>query len=117
METRQTPQNLPQIKRFSASDVAAVMRRLRDGPQFSPDPVLRRMESAVHAVIEAKGVIRHDEPAFKTLYWERRRRGMATERLGDEVNDSHTISAETMSSPSWSCSGWRPDWRSSAARR
>jgi hypothetical protein len=83
-----------QLHDATRTDVAAVMRRLRDGSQFSPDPVLQRMESAVHAVIEAKGVIRHDEPAFKTLYWERRRRGMATERLGDEVNDSHHLSRD-----------------------
>jgi hypothetical protein len=80
-----------QLRDAARADVVAVIRRLRDGPPADTDPVLRQLEMAVHAVIEAKGLIRYDDPAFGSLYRARRVRGLPNERLGDELNGRHHL--------------------------
>lgn len=80
-----------QIRDSAREDVVAVIRRLREGPPAHTDPVLQRMETAVHTVIEAKGLIRCNERVFKHLYFARLRRGLPTAYLADELNGRHHL--------------------------
>jgi hypothetical protein len=52
------------------------------------------MEGAVHAIIEERGLVRSDEPAFVKLYHARARRGRSTEHLGDELNGRHHLTRD-----------------------
>jgi len=83
-----------QLRDAARDDVAAVIRRLREGPPVEADLVLRRMEGAVHAIIEERGLVRSDEPAFVKLYHARARRGRSTEHLGDELNGRHHLTRD-----------------------
>lgn len=75
-----------QLRDAARDDVAAVSRRLQEQPPPDPDPVLRRMQAAVHAIIEERGLVRHSEPAFTSLYHARRRRGWPNDHLADELH-------------------------------
>ncbi len=75
-----------QLRDAARDDVAAVIRRLQEQLPPDPDPALRRMQAAVHVIIEAHGLIRHSEPAFTYLYHARRRRGRPNDHLADDFH-------------------------------
>ncbi|MBW4025591.1 MAG: hypothetical protein HIU92_21175 [Proteobacteria bacterium] len=75
-----------QLRDAARDDIAAVIRRLQEEPPPDPDPVLRRMQAAVDAIIKEHGLIRQSEPAFLRLYHARRRRGRPNRHLADELH-------------------------------
>ena len=80
-----------QLRDAARDDVTAVLRRLQQARPLVPDPVLSGMEAAVHAVIEERGLLRTDQPAYRNLYFARARRGLPTHQLGDELNGRHHL--------------------------
>ena len=75
-----------QLRDAARDDVTAVLRRLQQARSLVPDPILSGMEAAVHAVIEERGLLRTDQPAYRNMYFARARRGLPTHQLADELN-------------------------------
>ena len=80
-----------QLRDAARGDVTAVLRRLQQVRSSVPDPVLSGMEAAVHAVIEEHGLLRGDQPAYRSLYFARARRGLPTQQLGEELNGRYHL--------------------------
>ena len=80
-----------QLRDAARDDVTAVLRRLQQARPLVPDPVLSGMEAAVHAVIEERGLLRTDQPAYRNLYFARARRGLSTHQLGDDLNGRYHL--------------------------
>jgi hypothetical protein len=80
-----------QLRDAARSDVTAVLRRLQQVRSLVSDPVLSRMEAAVHAVIEEHGLLRGDQPAYRNLYFARAKRGLPTHQLGEELNGRYHL--------------------------
>lgn len=83
-----------QLRDAARDDIAAAIRRLQVGSPPDPDPVLRRMQAAVDAIIEEHGLIRHHEPAFTYLYHARRRRGRPNRHLADELHGRRYLTSD-----------------------
>jgi len=75
-----------QLRDAARDDVTAVLRRLQQARSLVPDPILSGMEAAVHAVIEERGLLRTDQPAYRNMFFARARRGLPTHQLADELN-------------------------------
>ena len=83
-----------QLRDAARDDIAAVIRRLQEEPPPDPDPVLRRMQAAVDAIIKEHGLIRQSEPAFLRLYHARRRRGRPNRHLADELHGRRYLTTD-----------------------
>ena len=83
-----------ELRDAARADVAAVIRRLREPSPDEADPVVRRMQAEVQAIIAARGLVRSDDRAFIRLYHACARRGRPTEHLGDEINGRHHLTRD-----------------------
>jgi hypothetical protein len=82
-----------QLRDAARNDITAVIRRLQERPTPEADPVLRRMQAAVDAIILERGIVRHNEPAFSYLYNARRCRSLPNKHLADELHNRRYFTA------------------------
>jgi hypothetical protein len=80
-----------QLRDAARDDVTAVLRRLQQARSLVPDLILSGMEAAADAVIEERGLLQTDHPAYKNLYSARARRGLSTHQLSDELNGRYHL--------------------------
>lgn len=83
-----------QLRDAARGDAAAVIRRMQQNRSTESDAVLLPLESAAHALIEERGIIRSDDTVFEHLCSARRRCRRSNKGLGDELNGRHHLSRD-----------------------
>jgi len=82
-----------QLRDAARGDVAAITRRLQEGPPTELDPALERASAAAHAIIAERGVLTQHDPAWMQLYGARRRRAMTSPQLTERLHGFHHLTA------------------------
>jgi hypothetical protein len=85
-----------QLRDAARGDVEQLFRRLGGPAAIEGDAALRRATAAVEAVIGEHGRIGHEHPAFKSLYFIRRRRHLPISTLIDDLHGRHHLLARDL---------------------
>jgi hypothetical protein len=80
-----------QLRDAARADVDRLFRRLATPLGDDGDDTLRRATAAVHAKIAKEGHIDSSDPAFKSLYFIRLRRGLPVSTSSEDVHGGHHL--------------------------
>ncbi|WCK80378.1 hypothetical protein [Agrobacterium fabrum] len=80
-----------QLRDAARADIMGIVQRLRDPKPMNSHSGLLAMEKEIHALIEAKGIVRHTDPKYHVLNDARRVHGLSSERLCHQLHERHYL--------------------------
>ncbi|WP_298280449.1 hypothetical protein [uncultured Bradyrhizobium sp.] len=83
-----------QLRDAARTDLVAIEARLRAGPCYDEVPDLEAVAQKVHRAIEARGVVKHRDAEWLSLYHRRRDRGISSPDLAMVLHGAHYLTSE-----------------------
>ncbi|AIT82759.1 hypothetical protein [Novosphingobium pentaromativorans] len=82
-----------QLRDAARADLVAIEARLRVGPLFDEVPDLEAVAAKVHRAIEARGVLKHRDAEWMSLYHMRWNRSIASPDLAMALHGAHYLTS------------------------